>query len=388
MMTKIIIAADSFKGSATSLEVADYLAEGIHAVDAQAEVVKVPVADGGEGTVASILTAVGGQRMTTDVTGPSGQPLRAHWGLLADHVAVLEVAEGAGITQVVGQLDPLKMTSYGVGQVIEAALDAGARTIYVGLGGSATTDGGVGLAQALGAHFYDAQGAEVAHQGAGVAQIVRVDCQQMDPRLAQAQIIGLTDVTNPLTGPEGAATVFGPQKGATPAVVQQLDAGLKNLNTLVLRQTGTDFSQQPGAGAAGGIGFGVLAFLGGQLQPGIQEILRLTQLSARLATADLVISGEGQIDGQSLMGKAPIGITKLAKAQGKPVVLIAGSLGADLAAVYAAGADLVLSSTVSPMSVTEAISQTPKLLKQAGMTAMRAFLLGHNPGNNGVEAKA
>jgi len=388
MMTKIIIAADSFKGSATSLEVADYLAEGIHAVDAQAEVVKVPVADGGEGTVASILTAVGGQRMTTDVTGPSGQPLRAHWGLLADHVAVLEVAEGAGITQVVGQLDPLKMTSYGVGQVIEAALDAGARTIYVGLGGSATTDGGVGLAQALGAHFYDAQGAEVAHQGAGVAQIVRVDCQQMDPRLAQAQIIGLTDVTNPLTGPEGAATVFGPQKGATPAVVQQLDAGLKNLNTLVLRQTGTDFSQQPGAGAAGGIGFGVLAFLGGQLQPGIQEILRLTQLSARLATADLVISGEGQIDGQSLMGKAPIGITKLAKAQGKPVVLIAGSLGADLAAVYAAGADLVLSSTVSPMSVTEAISQAPKLLKQAGMTAMRAFLLGHNPGNKDVDAKS
>jgi len=387
-MTKIIIAADSFKGSATSLEVADYLAEGIQAVDAQAEVVKVPVADGGEGTVASILTAVGGQHMTADVTGPSGQLLQAHWGLLANHVAVLEVAEGAGITQVAGQLDPLKTTSYGVGQVIEAALDAGAQTIYVGLGGSATTDGGVGLAQALGAHFYDAQGAEVVHQGAGVGQIVRLDCQQIDPRLAQTKIIGLTDVKNPLTGSEGAAAIFGPQKGATPAVVQQLDAGLQRLNTLVLRQTGTDFSQQPGAGAAGGIGFGLLAFLGGQLQPGIQEILRLTQLSDKLATADLVISGEGQIDGQSLMGKAPIGITKLAKAQGKPVILIAGSLGADLAAVYAAGADLVLSSTVSPMSVTEAISQTPKLLKQAGMTAMRAFLLGNNPGNNGPEAKA
>jgi len=387
MMTKIIIAADSFKGSATSLEVADYLAAGIHTVDAQAEVVKVPVADGGEGTVTSILTAVGGQRMTTDVTGPSGQPLQAHWGLLANHVAVIEVAEGAGITQVVGQLDPLKTTSYGVGQVIKAALDAGARTIYVGLGGSATTDGGVGLAQALGAHFYDAQGAEVVHQGAGVGQIVRVDCQQMDSRLAEAKIIGLTDVTNPLTGPKGAAAVFGPQKGATPTVVQQLDAGLKNLNTLVLQQTGTDFSQQSGAGAAGGIGFGLLAFLGGQLQPGIQEILRLTQLSAKLAAADLVISGEGQIDGQSLMGKAPIGITKLAKAQGKPVILVAGSLGADLAAVYAAGADLVLSSTVSPMSVTEAISQTPKLLKQAGMTAMRAFLLGNNPGNNSTKTE-
>lgn len=380
-MTKIVIAADSFKGSATSQEVATYLTRGIHAVTPTATVTAVPIADGGEGTVASVLAAVGGQAMTTSILGPLGQPLTARWGLLADHVAVLEVAEGAGITQVADQLNPLKTTSYGVGQVIQAALDAGVTTIYLGLGGSATNDGGVGLAQALGARFYDDHHELISHTGAAVGQIKTLDLSRLDPRLATTQVIGLTDVANPLTGQQGASAVFGPQKGATPAVVAQLDAGLEHLQQLVRTQLGTDWGEVPGAGAAGGIGFGLLAFLHGQLKPGIQGILRLTRLADKIATADLVISGEGQIDGQSLMGKAPIGITRLAKRQGKPVILVAGSVGDDLAAVYAAGADLVLSSTVAPMSVKEAIAQTPQLLEQVGMTAMRAFLLGNNPGN-------
>lgn len=383
-MTKIVIAADSFKGSATSQEVARYLIRGIHTVAPTATVTAVPIADGGEGTVASVLAAVGGQAMTTAILGPLGQPLTAHWGLLADHVAVLEVAEGAGITQTAGQRDPMKATSYGVGQVIQAALDAGATTIYLGLGGSATNDGGVGLAQALGARFYDAQHKMTGQTGAAVGRIETLDFSQLDPRLATTQVIGLTDVANPLTGQQGASAVFGPQKGATPAVVAQLDAGLEHLRQLVRTQLGTDWGEEPGAGAAGGIGFGVLAFLHGRLEPGIQEILRLTQLADKIATADLVISGEGQIDGQSLMGKAPIGITRLAKRQGKPVILVAGSVGDDLAAVYAAGADLVLSSTVAPMSVKTAIARTPQLLEQVGMTAMRAFLLGNNPGNKRI----
>lgn len=205
--------------------------------------------------------------------------------------------------------------------------------------------------------------------------------QTLDARLRQTRIIGLTDVMNRLTGKQGASAVFGPQKGATPTMVHQLDEGLSQLNALVNRQTGHNWGQEPGAGAAGGIGFGLLAFLSGQLKPGIQEILRLTRLVDQLATADLVISGEGQIDGQSLMGKAPIGVTRLAKQQGVPVALVAGSLGEDLTAVYEAGADLILSTTTAPMSVAQAISQTPQLLKQAGVTVMRAFLLGNNPGN-------
>lgn len=376
-MTKIVIAADSFKGSATSQEVATYLTRGIKQVAPMAQVEAVPIADGGEGTVTSVLTAVGNRAMTTPIQGPLGQPVTAHWGLLADHVAILEVAEGAGITQVPrGQLDPLATTSYGVGQVIQAALDAGATTLYLGLGGSATNDGGVGLAQALGARFYDDQHALIDQTGAAVGNIRTIDLSQLDVRLADTQIIGLTDVANPLTGQQGASAVFGPQKGATPAAVAQLDAGLVSLQNLCQTQLGTDWGAVPGAGAAGGIGFGLLAFLGGRLEPGIQEILQLTHLAERIATADLVISGEGQIDGQSLMGKAPIGIARLAKQQRKPVVLVAGSVGKDLAAVYAAGVDLVLSSTMAPMSVARAIAQTPELLAQAGMTAMRAFLLG------------
>ncbi|AYM01706.1 glycerate kinase [Levilactobacillus brevis] len=374
-MTRVLIASDSFKGSATSNEVADYIATGAHQADPTIQVTTIPIADGGEGTVSSVLTAVGGQTYTASVVGPLGQTVDAHWGMIDQKTAIVEVAEAAGLNLAKSDLDPMLTTTYGVGQMIQAALDRGASKIYIGLGGSATNDGGIGMAQALGGHFYDSANHELAYGGNGLLQLDHVDLSKMDSRLAGATIIGLTDVANPLTGPQGASAIFGPQKGADQNKIQQLDKGLALLNQILKTQLDINCGDVPGAGAAGGTGFGILSFLGGRLKPGIEEIMRLTKLEERVAEADLVITGEGQIDGQSLMGKAPIGIAQLAKSHELPVVLIAGSIGDNIQAVYAAGVDLVLSSTVSPMSVEQAIANVRPLLTQAGYTAMRAFNL-------------
>ncbi|WP_258115397.1 glycerate kinase family protein [Levilactobacillus yiduensis] len=374
-MTRVLIASDSFKGSATSNEVADYIATGAHQADPTIQVTTIPIADGGEGTVSSVLTAVGGQTYTASVVGPLGQTVDAHWGMIDQKTAIVEVAEAAGLNLAKSDLDPMLTTTYGVGQMIQAALDRGASKIYIGLGGSATNDGGIGMAQALGGHFYDSANHELAYGGNGLLQLDHVDLSKMDSRLAGATIIGLTDVANPLTGPQGASAIFGSQKGADQNKIQQLDKGLALLNQILKTQLDINCGDVPGAGAAGGTGFGILSFLGGRLKPGIEEIMRLTKLEERVAEADLVITGEGQIDGQSLMGKAPIGIAQLAKSHELPVVLIAGSIGDNIQAVYAAGVDLVLSSTVSPMSVEQAIANVRPLLTQAGYTAMRAFNL-------------
>lgn len=374
-MTRVLIASDSFKGSATSNEVADYIATGAHQADPTIQVTTVPIADGGEGTVNSVLAAVGGQAYTASVVGPLGQTVEAQWGMIDQETAIVEVAEAAGLNLAKSDLDPMLTTTYGVGQMIQAALDRGASKIYIGLGGSATNDGGIGMAQALGGHFYDSANHELAYGGNGLLRLDHVDLSKMDSRLTKTTIVGLTDVANPLTGPQGASAIFGPQKGADQDKVQQLDKGLALLNQILKTQLDINCGDVPGAGAAGGTGFGILSFLGGKLEPGIEEIMRLTKLEERVAEADLVITGEGQIDGQSLMGKAPIGIAHLAKTHELPVVLIAGSIGDNIQAVYAAGVDLVLSSTVSPMSVDQAIANVRPLLTQAGYTAMRAFNL-------------
>ncbi|MFC6288704.1 glycerate kinase family protein [Levilactobacillus angrenensis] len=374
-MTRVLIASDSFKGSATSNEVADYIATGAHQADPTIQVTTVPIADGGEGTVNSVLAAVGGQAYTASVVGPLGQTVEAQWGMIDQETAIVEVAEAAGLNLAKSDLDPMLTTTYGVGQMIQAALNRGASKIYIGLGGSATNDGGIGMAQALGGHFYDSANHELAYGGNGLMQLDHIDLSQMDQRLKNTVIVGLTDVANPLTGPQGAAKVFGPQKGANKEMIQLLDQGLSLLDQTLQAQLTIDCGEVPGAGAAGGTGFGILSFLGGQLKPGIEEIMRLVKLDARISKSDLVITGEGQIDGQSLMGKAPIGIAHLAKQHGLPVILIAGSIGDNIQAVYASGVDLVLSSTASPMSVNRAIANVRPLLTQAGYTAMRAFNL-------------
>ena len=375
-MTRVLIAADSFKGSASSKEVATYLAAGIKKVERNVQITEVSIADGGECTVESILDARGGKTYFSQVVGPFGKEVTAKWGMIADNQAVIEVAEAAGIAIAPTELNPLVATTYGVGQLIDEAIAKGAKQIYVGLGGSASNDGGVGLAQALGGHFLDKEGKEIGLGGRELNKIWSVDLTDLDRKLDGIEIVGLSDVTNPLTGPEGASIIFGPQKGASAKDVELLDQNLNHLANLVDEVRGHEYRTEPGAGAAGGTGYALMALLGGVLHSGINEVMRIIQLEEKIATCDLVITGEGQIDGQSLMGKAPIGVAKLAKKQGLPVIAVAGGIGENIEAVYDAGIDLVISSTTKPMTVKEAMSQTAKLLTAAGYTAMKAYLLG------------
>lgn len=374
-MTKVLIASDSFKGSASSSQVAEYIAKGIKKVDATIDIKKIPIADGGEGTIESLLSACHGKSYTKKVVGALGSEINATWGMMNDNEAVIEVAEAAGFIVDKSKVSPMKTTTYGVGQLIEEALNHDVKTIYIGLGGSSTTDGGVGLAQALGVHFYDDNGQEVGLGGQELIKIKDIDISNIDGRLSKCQIIGLSDVTNPLTGEEGSAYVFSPQKGATSDEVEQLELGLQNLRRVSKEVLGKEYGDTPGAGAAGGIGFALLTLLGGQLESGIQKIMRLINLEEEIKRADLVITGEGQMDGQSIKGKAPIGIAKLAKKHKLPVIAITGSIGNSIEKVYENGVDLVISSTSSPMTLEEAVKNSDKLLGLAGMTAIKAYNL-------------
>lgn len=374
-MTKVLIASDSFKGSASSSQVAEYIAKGIKKVDATIDIKKIPIADGGEGTIESLLSACHGKSYTKKVVGALGSEINATWGMMSDDEAVIEVAEAAGFIVDKSKVSPMKTTTYGVGQLIEEALNHDVKTIYIGLGGSSTTDGGVGLAQALGVHFYDDNGQEVGLGGQELIKIKDIDISNIDGRLSKCQIIGLSDVTNPLTGEEGSAYVFSPQKGATSDEVEQLELGLQNLRKVSKKALGKEYGDTQGAGAAGGIGFALLTLLGGQLESGIQKIMRLIKLEEEIKRADLVITGEGQMDGQSIKGKAPIGIAKLAKKYKLPVIAITGSIGNSIEKVYENDVDLVISSTSSPMTLEEAVKNSDKLLGLAGMTAIKAYNL-------------
>lgn len=374
-MTNILIASDSFKGSATSLEVADYLSKGMRQVDEKLEIKKAPVADGGEGTVRSIVESQNGKFFQTRVLGPCAKEITAEWGMINNTTAIIEIAQAVGITLEQNSMDPMNNTSYGVGQLIEAAAEHGAKTIYIGLGGSATNDGGVGMAQALGADFKDKYGNEIRFGGGYLDTIGSINLDKLQQKVKDLTIIGLSDVSNPLLGSKGATYIFGPQKGASKDQLKKLDANLAHLNTAVKRVVKNDLSGSFGAGAAGGIGYGILAFLNGTLESGIEGVIDLTELEDKIVAADLIVTGEGQMDGQSIMGKAPIGIARLAKKHNKPVVAVTGSIGTNIDAVYKEGIDLVLSSTTSPMTVESAIKDAPKLLEQAGSTIVRAFYI-------------
>ncbi len=362
-MKKIVIAADSFKGSASSSEVADYLERGLQAAGSLSEITKVPLADGGEGTVTAIIKAASGRLMSSKVSGPAGGHVEAQWGLLPDHTAVIEMAAAAGFTQDRDQSVAVKST-FGVGELIKQALDYHATTIYIGLGGSSTNDGGVGMAQALGGRFYDQNGSEVPRGIAGLRDLVGVNLEGLDSRLQNVQVIGLADVDNPLTGKNGATQIFGPQKGVRSNQVAEFDKRLNRLSQLTTKVLGTDYSTMPGAGAAGGLGFGVLAFLGGRLTSGIAKMIEIVHLQAKIQNADLVITGEGRIDQQTLNGKLPLGVAQLAHKAGVPTIAVAGSVSGDVQPLYEHGFDLILSTTTSPMTVDEAIQQAPQLTTQ------------------------
>lgn len=375
---RIVIAPDSFKGCLSAREVAQAMAAGVRQVLPHAELDLAPMADGGEGTVQALVDATGGRMIQVPVTGPLGTPTPAFLGLLGDgQTAIIEMAAASGLPLVPpDQRNPLVTTTQGVGDLIRAALDAGARRLIVGLGGSATVDGGAGMAQALGVRLTDAAGREIGPGGGALRQLAHVDVSGLDPRLAQTEVVAACDVTNPLTGPRGAARVYGPQKGATPEMVEILDNALAHYAAVLAHDLSVDVRDAPGAGAAGGLGAGLLAFLRARLRPGVEIVLEAARLRERVRDAALVITGEGRLDGQTVYGKTPIGVAQVAQAAGVPVLALVGGTGDDYAAVYHHGIDAVLSIPVRPMSLDEAMAHAPALLTEAGMRAMRLLLLG------------
>lgn len=352
---KIVIAPDSFKESLSAPEVAAAIARGWAQVFPQAELCLRPMADGGEGTVDALLAATGGERREIEVSGPLGSPVMAHWGWLEGHTAVIEMAAASGLHWVPReQRDATLTSSFGTGELVRAALDTGAKRIILGLGGSATNDGGMGLLQALGMRFLDRNGQELAPGGGALAQLDQIDLSGLDGRLLTVQVDVAADVDNPLCGPRGASAVFGPQKGADAHQVQALDAALGRMAQVVARTLGEDFSEFPGVGAAGGLGFAAKAFLKARFRPGIELVAELSGLAESLADADLVITGEGRLDAQSLHGKTPVGVARVAQAAGVPVIALAGSLGEGYQRVYQVGIDAAFSLAPGPISLEQA----------------------------------
>lgn len=340
---KIVIAPDSFKESLTAQEVAQAIEDGLKKVWKDAEFVHVPMADGGEGTVQSLIDATQGKLLETEVTAPLGNKVRAQYGLSGDgKLAIIEMAAASGLHLVPKeQRNPLKTTSYGTGELIQAALEQGAERIVLGIGGSATNDGGVGMLQALGARFLNKQGQAIGYGGGALAEIETVDYSQLDKRLQHVQFEIACDVDNPLCGEHGASATFGPQKGASPEMVQTLDKALRHYADKVQQALNVNIADQVGAGAAGGMGGGLMTLPHAQLSSGVGIVIKTVQLADKLQDADLVITGEGRMDSQSVHGKTPIGVAKTAKQYNKPVIAIVGSLREDYEAVYEHGIDAV-----------------------------------------------
>jgi glycerate kinase len=375
---KIVIAPDSFKESLTALQVAHAIEAGMREVWPDATYVKVPVADGGEGTVQALIDATGGRKVDVRVTGPLGQTVDAFYGCAGDgSLAVIEMAAASGLEGVPPDLrDPRTATSRGTGELILAALDAGARQFVLGVGGSATNDGGAGMLQALGVRLLDGAGNDIGPGGAALAQLARIDVAGLDARVREARFRIACDVDNPLTGPRGASAVFGPQKGASPAMVAQLDAALAHFADIIRRDLGQDIAQLPGAGAGGGIAAAMVVFLNGQLRPGIEIVTEAVGLDAAVRDADLVVTGEGRIDGQTVNGKTPMGVAKVARRHGKPVVAIGGGLAQDADAVHAEGIEVVVAAVARPCSVAEALAAAEENLRRAARNLAAALALG------------
>ncbi|AXP36305.1 glycerate kinase [Haemophilus influenzae] len=340
---KFVIAPDSFKESLTALEVATAIETGFKRVFPDADYVKLPMADGGEGTVQSLVDATQGKLIECEVTAPLGDKVKSFFGLSGDgKTAIIEMAAASGLHLVPPEKrNPLLTTSYGTGELIKLALDLGVESFILGIGGSATNDGGVGMLQALGMQCLDSQDKPIGFGGAELANIVKIDVQQLDPRLQQVHIEVACDVNNPLRGECGASAIFGPQKGATPEMVKQLDAALSHFAEIAERDCGKQIRDQAGAGAAGGMGGGLLLLPSVQLKAGIQIVLDRLHLIDYVKDADVVITGEGRIDAQSIMGKTPIGVARTAKQFNKPVIAIAGCLREDYDVVFDHGIDAV-----------------------------------------------
>ena len=370
-MKHILLIPDSFKGTLSSRQVCQSMTRAIQNRLPEVTVRSIPVADGGEGTVEAFLTALGGQKVTATVCGPHFAPMESAYGLLTDGTAVIEMAACAGLPLVGNKKNPERTTTYGVGQLILDALDKGARKFLIGLGGSATNDGGCGCAAACGVRFFEANGSSFVPSGRNLVDIMKIDQTDRDPRLKDCTFTILCDIDNPLCGETGAAAVFGPQKGADEAMVKRLDEGLRHLAYLWKRDLGCDLVHLPGGGAAGGMGAGMAAFFGGQLRPGIDLLLDTVGFDALAKKADLIFTGEGCLDGQTLRGKAVAGVARRAKALGVPVIALVGGSKGDLAPLYEQGLTAAVSINRLPQPLEESAPYTAENLEYTMDTVLR-----------------
>ncbi|MBM5459040.1 glycerate kinase [Pseudomonas sp. P66] len=375
---KVVIAPDSFKESLSAECVAQALAEGVRQAFPDAEVVCVPMADGGEGTVAAVLAATGGELRSNQVQGPLGSEVTATWGWLAEtRTAVIEMAEASGLHLVPAtKRDATQASTYGTGQLVQAALQAGAQRIIMGFGGSATNDGGVGMLRALGARFLCGQGKELPDGGLALQRLEAIDLAGLDRRLQEVHFEVACDVDNTLTGEKGASHVFGPQKGASPTQVLELDSALGAYADITAELLGKDERNFPGAGAAGGIGFAAKAFLNASFRPGVQLVAELAGLAAAVQGADLVITGEGKLDQQTLFGKTPAGVAAVASAAGVPTIAIAGTLGQGYQQLREIGIYAAFSITSGPMSLEHACLNAAELLRDRAFDVMSVWGMG------------
>jgi len=375
---KILIAPDSFKGSLTALQAAQAIENGIKHVMPDAETIKLPMADGGEGTIQSLVDATDGEIINCEVIGPLGNKLTGYFGLLGTtNTAVVEMAVASGLPLIPeAKRDPSKTTTYGTGELIKKALDHGAEKIIVGIGGSATTDAGMGMAQALGVKFLDKEDNELGYGGEELSRLHKIDLKDIDQRVKNTEFVVACDVDNPLYGKKGAAYVYGPQKGADNEMVKMLDNNLKHFAKIVKNELEIEIEEIPGAGAAGGLGAGLLAFLSAKLKPGIEIILNTSKFESYLDNVDLIFTGEGMIDEQTVYGKTPIGVAKKAKKYQIPVIGLAGSLGNKAELVLTEGIDAVFSILNLPISLNEAQNKTAEWLEKLAEQVMRVYLLG------------
>lgn len=381
---KVVIAPDSFKESLDAERVAEAIARGFRSVISDIETCSIPVADGGEGTTEALVAATSGSLHHNRVTGPLGEPLDALWGLLGEQpnlpvTAVVETASASGLDKIsADQRDALRATTYGTGELILAALDRGVRRIILGLGGSATNDGGMGLLSALGVRFLNRSGETLPGGGAALADLASIDLSQLDPRVAETEFLVACDVDNPLLGERGASAIFGPQKGATPEQVKQLDSALARLADISAEAVGKDSRELPGAGAAGGLGYALVQFLNARMAPGIDLVLEAVHFDEQLQGASLVITGEGRMDGQSLSGKTPVGVARWAKRHGLPVIAVCGSIGTGAEGVHAVGIDALFTVVPGVCTLEQAMSDAAPNLERTAAQIARTLMLELN----------
>jgi len=372
---RIVVAPDSFKESLSANEVALSIEKGIYKVFPEAEVTLIPMADGGEGTVQSLVDATGGKVVTFTVKDPLMRDIEGFLGILGDkETAVIEMAAASGLDLLKeDEKDPWVTTTFGTGQLIKKALDSGSKKIIIGIGGSATNDGGAGMAEALGVKLLDSQGNQIIRGGGGLKELMSIDSSGLDPGISRVQILVACDVNNPLVGENGASQVYGPQKGADQNMVGALDENLKHLASIIKRDLDKDILEVPGSGAAGGLGGGLMAFLNAQLKPGFEIIKEIVDLEQKMKGADLVITGEGRIDFQTQFGKTPFGVAQVAGKFGIPVIALAGTLGDGHQVLYEQGIDAMFSILDRPMDLTEAKTEAPLLLKNTAERIMRLY---------------